>query len=132
MALFVRRSILTGFSITLLCLSLFLTGEALAQHPGARVGGGVAVPPAPMMHPPVYHPPVFQAPIYQPPIYRAPLYAPITAPHAMTPSLHTLSAVPFRLPGPIRPFPLRYVYVVPVFTTPFWPFNNCWRATSNQ
>lgn len=133
MALCVRRSILINSSIFLFCLSLFLNGKALAQHPGARVGGAAPVPPAPIMRPPVYHPPSYQAPIYQPPVYRGPIYAPITAPHTVTPSLRTFATTPVRLPGPIRPFPPRYlVYVVPVITTPFWPFNYCWWATCNQ
>lgn len=132
MALFARRSILTDFSTVLFCLSLFPTGKALAQRPGARVGGAAPVPSAPIMRPPVYHAPVYQVPIYQPPSYRLPIYAP-TAPHTMTPSLHTFATVPIRLPGPIRPFPPRYsIYVVPVFTTPFWPYNFCWWATCNQ
>jgi hypothetical protein len=133
MALFVRRSILINFSVVLLCLPLFLTSKALAQHPGARVGGAVPVPPAPIMHPPIYRAPVYQAPMYQPPIYRAPSYAPIAAPRLSLPYVHTSGILPVRPPGPIRPFPPRYsVYVLPVFTTPFWPFNYCWWKTCNQ
>jgi hypothetical protein len=132
MALFVRRSFLTDFSIVFF-LSLLPIGEALAQHPAGRLGGAVPAPSAPIMHPPVYHPPVYQAPVYQPPIYRAPLYPPLTAPHYPTPSVRTFGIVPLRPPGPIRPFLPRYrVYVVPVFTSPFWPFNYCWWATCNQ
>lgn len=134
MALFVRRSILTHLSICwMLLLVCVLTPPVLAQHPGARVGGPAAPVPPPMVHPPVYHPPVYQAPIYQAPIYRAPGYAPIAAPRFSTPSVHSYVTVPVRPPGPIRPIPPIYrFYFVPVFTSPFWPFNYCWWATCNQ
>ena len=131
MALFVRRSILIDLAIGFCCLLLtvcVLTLQVLAQHPGAHVGPAVPVPSPPMVHPPVYH-----APIYQAPIYRSPSYAPIAAPRISTPSAHAFATLPVRPPGPIRPVPPTYrFYFVPVFTSPFWPFNYCWWSTCSQ
>ena len=137
MALFVRRSTLTRLSIifcSLLLLVWVLTAQISAQHPGARVGGpAIPVPSPPMVHPPVYHPPVYQSPAYQAPIYRTPSYAPMAAPRISTPSVHAFATIPVRPPGPIRPIPPIYrFYFVPVFTSPFWPFNYCWWSTCNQ
>ena len=141
MALSVRRSILVQFSMVFGCVWLcvwFLAAQALAQHPGARVGGAAPVPAPPVYHPPLYHapiyqPPVYQAPVYQAPIYRAPSYGTIGAPHIAAPPISGFSTIPVRPPGPIRPFPPRYRFIVlPIFSNPFLPFNYCWWATCGQ
>lgn len=133
MALSVRRSILVRFSIVFgcawLCLCL-LAAQALAQHPGARVGG--AAPAPPINHPPAYRAPIYHSPVYQAPIYRSPSYAPMTAPHMAAPPMRAFSTIPVRPPGPIRPFPIRYVIVLPIFTNPFLPFDYCWWARCAQ
>ena len=131
MALSARRSMLVQFSIVFGCVSLgvwFLTAPALAQHPGARVGGAASVPAPPINHTPLYRAPIYQPPVYQAPIYRAPSYPTIAAPHFAAPPMRSFTS-PVRPPGPIRPFPQRYVIVLPIFSNPFWPFNYCWWAT---
>lgn len=140
MALFVRRSILMDCSTVLCWVLLFVcvvTIPVVAQHPGMRVGGG-APPAAPMPHPPVYHAPIYQAPVYQAPIYhapiyRAPSYAPLSTPRIFAGPVRTFATTPVRLPGPIRPLPSRYRFViVPIFTSPFWSLNSCWWVTCEQ
>ena len=131
MALQVRRSILVHFSTVFGCVSLcvwFLAAQALAQHPGARVGGAAPVP-----APPIYRAPIYQPPVYQAPIYRAPSYGMIAAPRFTAPPIRTFSTIPVRPPVPIRPFPPRYVFIVlPTFSNPFFPFDYCWWTTCGQ
>jgi hypothetical protein len=128
MALPVRRSILVQFSMVFGCVSLcawLLAAQALAQHPGARVGGA-----APVTSPPIYHPPLYRAPIYQPPVYQAPIYRAPRYGMIAAPPIRSFSTIPVRPPGPIRPFPLNYRFIIlPIFSNPFFPFDYCWWAT---
>lgn len=88
---------------------------------------------APMPHPPVYHAPIYQAPVYHSPTYRAPSYTPFSAPRIFAAPVRTFGTIPVRPPGPIRPFPTRYNFlIVPIFTSPFWSLNSCWWVTCEQ
>lgn len=136
MALSVRRSILVQLSLVFGCISLclwFLGAKALAQHPGARVGLPAPAPVPPINHAPLYRAPTYQPPVYRAPVYRVPSYAPIAAPRSAMSPIRNFGTIPLRPPGPIRPFPLRYRFIVwPIFINQFAPFDYCWWATCNQ